>query len=195
MQDNEIKLIINRLIVRGRISDAALLEACIDLNLENSFCKFQNGIYSALEYIEKDLDDLMVCSLQNFDLKNMAIQERIKLAVKIRLENYTKLPNYRGFLKKFCLFSMLPKNTCFSTKLLYETVSTIWYAIYDNSTDFNYYSKRIILAAVYSSTILVFMNDYSENFTDTLQLLNKRINNVMTFQRYIVPWIKRRSKI
>ncbi|MFP3030342.1 MAG: COQ9 family protein, partial [Wolbachia sp.] len=48
----EQKLIIDKLIrvipFEG-ISDETLLKVCTDLNLANSFCKFQNGIYSALE--------------------------------------------------------------------------------------------------------------------------------------------------
>nr|WP_281346857.1 COQ9 family protein [Wolbachia endosymbiont of Cardiocondyla obscurior] len=47
-----------------------------------------------------------------------------------------------------------------------------------------YYTKRAILAGVYLSTILFFINDYSEDFADTLSFLDNRINNVMTFQKF-----------
>ncbi|OEY86554.1 TetR family transcriptional regulator [Wolbachia pipientis] len=186
MQDYDIKLIINRLIEGVQcngISDTALLKACVELDLKNSFCKFQNGIYSALEYMEKDLIHSVEIDLQNFDLENMAVRERVKLAMKLHLANYAKLPNYREFLKNLFLFAMLPKNTYFSNKLLYRIVSSIWYAIYDQSTDFNYYTKRVILAGVYLSTTFFFINDYSDDFTDTLLFLDKRIDNVMTFQQ------------
>ncbi|MDR2831722.1 MAG: COQ9 family protein [Rickettsiales bacterium] len=183
----EQKLIIDRLIrvipFEG-ISDETLLKVCTDLNLASSFCKFQNGIYSALEYIAEDLNNLMETELKNSNLEAMRVRERIKLAVQIRLSNYIKLPNYREFLKNILSFSVLPKNTYFSSKLLYKTVSAIWYGIHDQSTDFNYYTKRAILAGVYLSTILFFINDYSKDFADTLLFLDKRINNVMTFQKF-----------
>ncbi|MCA7010342.1 COQ9 family protein [Wolbachia endosymbiont of Tribolium confusum] len=183
----EQKLIVDELIkvipFEG-ISNATLLKVCTNLNLANSFCKFQNGIYSALEYIAEDLNSSMETELWNSNLEDMKVRERIKLAVQIRLSNYAKLPNYREFLKNVLLFSILPQNTYFSSKLLYRTVSTIWYGIYDQSTDFNYYTKRAILAGVYLSTILFFINDYSEDFADTLSFLDKRINNVMTFQKF-----------
>lgn len=36
-------------------------------------------------------------------------------------------------------------HTYFSSKLLYKTVSTIWFGIYDQSTDFNNFTKRAIV--------------------------------------------------
>jgi len=182
----EQKLIIDKLIrvipFEG-ISDETLLKVCTNLNLPNSFCKFQNGIYSALEYIAEDLNNSMETQLQNSNLENMKVRERIKLAIHMHLSNYAKLPNYREFLKNILSFSVLPKNTYFSSKLLYKTANTVWYGIHDQSTDFNYYTKRGILAGVYLSTILFFIKDYSEDFEDTLSFLDRRINNVMIFEK------------
>ncbi|MDR3131833.1 MAG: COQ9 family protein [Rickettsiales bacterium] len=187
MEQDEIKSVVDeliRVIPFEGISDETLLKVCTDLNLANSFCKFQNGIYSALEYIAEDLNSLMEAELINSNLEDMKVRERVKLAVQIRLSNYAKLPNYREFLKNVLLFSVLPENTYFSSKLLYRTVSAIWYGIYDQSTDFNYYTKRAILAGVYLSTMLFFINDYSEGFADTLSFLDRRIDNVMAFQKF-----------
>ncbi|NUX01339.1 COQ9 family protein [Wolbachia endosymbiont of Madathamugadia hiepei] len=187
MEQDEIKSVVDeliRVIPFEGISDETLLKVCTDLNLANSFCKFQNGIYSALEYIAEDLNSAMEAELINSNLEDMKVRERVKLAVQIRLSNYAKLSNYREFLKNVLLFSVLPKNTYFSSKLLYRTVSAIWYDIYDQSTDFNYYTKRAILAGVYLSTMLFFINDYSEGFADTLSFLDRRIDNVMAFQKF-----------
>lgn len=187
MEQDEIKSVVDeliRVIPFEGISDETLLKVCTDLNLANSFCKFQNGIYSALEYIAEDLNSSMEAELRNSNLEDMKVRERVKLAVQIRLSNYAKLPNYREFLKNVLLFSVLPKNTYFSSKLLCRTVSAIWYGIYDQSTDFNYYTKRAILAGVYLSTMLFFINDYSEGFADTLSFLDRRIDNVMAFQKF-----------
>ncbi|WCR59367.1 MAG: hypothetical protein PG978_000803 [Wolbachia endosymbiont of Ctenocephalides felis wCfeF] len=187
MEQDEIKSVVDeliRVIPFEGISDETLLKVCTDLNLANSFCKFQNGIYSALEYIAEDLNSSMEAELRNSNLEDMKVRERVKLAVQIRLSNYAKLPNYREFLKNVLLFSVLPKNTYFSSKLLCRTVSAIWYGIYDQSTDFNYYTKRAILAGVYLSTMLFFINDYSEGFAGTLSFLDRRIDNVMAFQKF-----------
>ena len=37
----------------------------------------------------------------------------------------------------------------------------MWYIAGDNSTDFNFYTKRIILSVVYSSVVLHFINNES----------------------------------
>ncbi|QKX03301.1 COQ9 family protein [Wolbachia endosymbiont of Litomosoides sigmodontis] len=187
MEQDEIKLIIDELIkvipFEG-ISDKTLLKVCTNLNLANSFCKFCNGIYSALEHIMENLNASMEAELRKSNLEDMKIRERIRLAIQIHLSNYAKLPNYREFLKNVLFFSVLPKNTYFSSKLLYETVNVIWYSIHDQSTNFNYYTKRIILAWIYLSTILFFINDYSEGFAHTLSFLDKLINNVLMFQKF-----------
>ncbi|MDG7056292.1 MAG: COQ9 family protein [Wolbachia endosymbiont of Meromenopon meropis] len=186
MKQDEKKIILNemiKIIPFDGINDKTLLKACTRLNLVNSFCKFQNGIYDILEHIAEDLNSSAETKLKNYNLENMKVRERVKLAVLIHLSSYASLPNYREFLKKILKFSILPKNTYFSSRLLYKTVSTIWYMVYDQSTDFNFYTKRAILAGIYLSTILFFINDYSENFVDTISFLDKRINNVITFQK------------
>ncbi|WP_253299830.1 COQ9 family protein [Wolbachia endosymbiont of Chironomus riparius] len=187
MKDDKINLIIDsliRVIPFEGVSDKTLLKVCKDLNLANSFCKFQNGIYSALEYIAEDFNNLMKIELQSCNLEDYKIRERIKLAIKINLKNYAKLPNYREFLKNILSFSIFPRNIYFSSKILYRTINTIWYGIYDESTDINYYTKRLILSGLYSSTVLFFINDYSDNFTNTLSFLDRRIENIIKFQKF-----------
>ena len=68
-------------------------------------------------------------------------------------------------------------------KLLYRTVDTIWRAIGDTSTDFNFYTKRAILAAVYSATLMRWFTDDSEGEAATQEFLAHRIDNVMQFEK------------
>ncbi len=55
----------------------------------------------------------------------------------------------------------------------------IWFAAGDRSTDWNFYSKRGLLAGVFSSTLLVWLNDDSEGLAETRAFLDRRIGNVM----------------
>src|SRR3546814_16617611 len=59
----------------------------------------------------------------------------------------------------------------------------MWYAAGDTATDWNFYSKRALLAAVYSSTLLYWLNDRSEGFVDTWGFLDRRIGDVMRIPR------------
>ena len=47
-------------------------------------------------------------------------------------------------------------------KLMYRTVDAMWRAAGDTSTDFNFYTKRGILAGVYGSTAMRWFNDTSD---------------------------------
>jgi len=69
-------------------------------------------------------------------------------------------------------------------KLLYSTVDAMWRASGDTSTDFNFYTKRAILSAVYSSTLMRWFNDTSEDESATHEFLAARIENVMQFEKF-----------
>ncbi len=65
----------------------------------------------------------------------------------------------------------------------------MWRLAGDTATDYNHYSKRAILGAVYGSTMAVFLNDESEGFADTRAFLARRIDQVMRFE----SWKHRRA--
>jgi ubiquinone biosynthesis protein COQ9 len=60
----------------------------------------------------------------------------------------------------------------------------MWRLAGDTATDYNHYSKRVILGAVYASTMAVFLNDESEGFADTRAFLARRIDQVMRFESW-----------
>ena len=55
----------------------------------------------------------------------------------------------------------------------------------DSSTDFNFYSKRAILASIYSNTIIHFINN--EDLEETIKLLDRQLKIVSK-----IPKIKNR---
>ena len=69
-------------------------------------------------------------------------------------------------------------------KLVYRTVDAMWRAAGDTSTDFNFYTKRGILAGVYGSTAMRWFNDTSEDEKPTEEFLAARIENVMQFEKF-----------
>ena len=66
---------------------------------------------------------------------------------------------------------------------LYRTVDAIWRAVGDSSADFNFYTKRAILAAVYSAVTLHWLGDETEDFSDTWAFLDRRIEDVMRIEK------------
>ena len=59
----------------------------------------------------------------------------------------------------------------------------MWRWAGDTATDYNYYSKRLILSGVIASTRLYWFDDDSEDFAKTRTFLERRIENVMQFEK------------
>ena len=59
----------------------------------------------------------------------------------------------------------------------------MWRIAGDTSTDFNFYTKRGLLAGVYGSTVLYWLSDVSEDQKDTWAFLERRIADVMTIPK------------
>jgi ubiquinone biosynthesis protein COQ9 len=76
-------------------------------------------------------------------------------------------------------------------RLAAATCDEIWYAAGDRSVDFNYYTKRGLLAPVYASTVLYWLADTSEGSTDTWGFLDRRIADVLKIPRLQSRLIKR----
>ena len=82
-----------------------------------------------------------------------------------------------------------PTNGPVGLRCLYRTVDTIWRAAGDTATDFNFYTKRGLLAGVYSATVVYWLNDSSEDFSRTWRFLDRRIDETMQ-----IPKITQRLK-
>jgi ubiquinone biosynthesis protein COQ9 len=65
-------------------------------------------------------------------------------------------------------------------RLVYRTCDRIWRAAGDSATDFNFYTKRGLLAGVVTSTMLYWLQDKSEGSQATSAFLDRRIADVLT---------------
>uniref|UniRef100_A0A8D2DML9 Ubiquinone biosynthesis protein n=1 Tax=Sciurus vulgaris TaxID=55149 RepID=A0A8D2DML9_SCIVU len=74
---------------------------------------------------------------------------------------------------------LLPHNIPPSLSLLTSMVDDMWHYAGDQSTDFNWYTRRAVLAGIYNTTELVMMQDSSPDFEDTWRFLENRINDAM----------------
>lgn len=137
---------------------------------------FQGGTSEMIACHSRYADRIMVEALDQCDLCTMKVRERIILAVRTRLEQNA---SHREAIRRGLSLLALPQNTPLATRLLYRTVDAMWYAAGDTSTDYNFYSKRALLAGVYSSTLLFWLNDKSENFEATWSFLGRRVADVL----------------
>ena len=135
----------------------------------------------SLEYLNFELEN--ICS--QYDFIKIPIHKRIKkiITTKINLMNKNK-----DYYKRTFYFLLIPMNYKLLTVYLYKTVNLIWYIAGDNSTDFNFYTKRMILSGVYSSVILHFISN--DNLLETEKKLDVNLLKVSK-----IPAIKEKIQL
>lgn len=163
-------------------NDAAINTAAKHLWNEEKYAKiaFPGGIIEVSDYYTAQCDAEMNARLEELNLKEMRIRERISTAVITRLEIYDK---HKPAIHTIVARRLLPDSLWNSITAVGGTVDDMWFAAGDTSTDYNFYSKRLILSGVYTSTLLFWLQDDSEDFTDTREFIDRRIENVMKFEK------------
>ena len=147
---------------------------------------FPGGVIEAVEHFAEYSDRCMLAALEGRDLGALGVRQRIAAAVRVRLE--LNAP-HREAIRRLLSYLALPHNAGAAMRATYRTVDTIWRAAGDEATDFNFYTKRGLLAAVYGSTVLFWLADRSEDQADTWTFLERRIADVMK-----VPKLQARLK-
>jgi ubiquinone biosynthesis protein COQ9 len=138
---------------------------------------FPGGMAELLEFYHGQADIEMVRALEaRSDLAALKTREKVALAIRLRLEANA---GYREAIRQALSFLALPTNAPLGAKCLYRTIDAIWYAAGDKATDFSFYTKRALLAGVYSATVLYWLNDKSEGSAETWTFLDRRIADVM----------------
>lgn len=119
------------------------------------------------------------------DLKGMKIREKIRALVWTRLEI---MGTARESVRSALSILAMPQNVPVAMKAGWRTSDLMWRLAGDTSTDFNHYTKRMTLGAVYASTLLAWLDDDSESWSDSAAFLDRRIDNVMQFEKWKAGW-------
>lgn len=164
-------------------TDKVLQRAAVDAGVSPKEIArlFPEGPLSLVEAFSESADTEMGRLLAKAKLSNLKVRERIALAVKMRI---AVLRPHKEAARRAAAFLTLPPHAAMGVRLLYRTVDAIWRGIGDTSTDFNFYTKRAILAGVYSSTLLRWFSDSSEDEEITNAFLQRRIEEVMRFEKF-----------
>jgi ubiquinone biosynthesis protein COQ9 len=141
---------------------------------------FPRGVMDLVAYYSQSADEAMLAGLAAQDLDGMKIREKIALAVRLRIE---ALAAHKPAARRAFQFLTLPQFAPEGLKNLYRTVDQIWRGIGDTSTDFNFYSKRALLAGVFTATLMRWFDDMSEDSAPTWEFLGRRIDNVMQIEK------------
>jgi len=126
-------------------------------------------------------DAQMLAALEAANITSRKIRERITLALVTRFEQAA--PNREAIRRGLAVLA-LPANLPLAAKTLWHTADSMWRAAGDTATDFNHYTKRLTLGAVYSATLLYWLDDDSENMANTRAFIDRRIEGVMRFEKF-----------
>ena len=163
-------------------SETSLRAACQDLSITRQMAALacpRGAIDLAIRF-HHDGDEAMQVVLQKTDINAMKIREKITFSVRARLDAIRD----KEAVRRGATLMALPQHAAEGAGLVWGTCDRIWAAIGDSSADVNWYTKRLTLSSVYSATVLYWLGDNSPNHQDTLTFLDRRIENVMQFEKF-----------
>lgn len=163
-------------------SEATLLAGARDAGIDPDIARvaFPGGAAQMIDAYTARADARLTESLLAQDIMSMKVRERIRRAVATRLEQAS---GEREAVRRALSVLAMPQNLRLAARTLWRTADTMWRAAGDTATDYNHYTKRAILGAVYSATLLVWLDDASEGHADTLAFLDRRIDGIMRFEK------------
>ena len=155
---------------------AACKEADISERKARLFCP--RGALDLAIAFHKWGDDQFETAFTKKKISELKVREKIRKAVELRI----KLASDKEAVRRGVVLFALPIYAFEGSRLIWDTSDLIWELIGDNSEDYNWYSKRAILSAVYASTVLYWLGDNSEGSEETWHFLDRRIEDVMKFE-------------
>ncbi len=151
----------------------------VGLSVDTSALVFPDGLADVADHFADWLDRSMIAELERAGLEEMRIRERIHTCVKTRIR---LMARHREAVRRLIAYLALPFNAPLTARLTWRTCSVMWYAAGDRATDWNHYSKRGLLAPVYTTTVLYWLSDEGDgkgDFPETWAYLERRIEDVL----------------
>lgn len=149
---------------------------------------FSDGPLAMIDAWFAHIDRAMLDELSPETLAGMKIRARITALVEARL---ALLAPYRDALRRALAILAMPQNLAKASKLGWRAADAMWRAAGDTATDYNHYTKRMTLGSVYAATIAVFVQDESDEWSDTRAFLARRIDGIMRFEKVKAGFVNR----
>lgn len=173
-------------------SEAAVREAATAQGIDPDAAAFafSAGPMAMIEAWLGGIDADMAAALPTGKLAAMKIRERIRSLVQFRLDAAAP---HREALRRALAIMAMPQNAARSLALGWRSADAMWRLAGDTATDYNHYTKRLTLGALYAATLAVFVDDESEDFAETRAFLERRIEGVMRFEKAKARWTRPRE--
>jgi ubiquinone biosynthesis protein COQ9 len=163
-------------------TDRTLAQAVEDAGVDPGLSRLafpRGGVDLALAF-HRARDAALADDLAAADLLGLRFRDRVAFAVMRRLE---LVAGDREAVRRGVALFALPHHAPDGARAIWQTADTIWTALGDESRDFNWYSKRATLSAVYSAALLYWLGDETPGASATREFIGRRIDNVMEFEQ------------
>jgi len=141
---------------------------------------FPEGALEVIRFWHDQMNEFVKSNLESLNKSEMKIREQVTAGVLSALES---IGSNEEAMRRAIIRLSLPDAAVQGPTYLWSLADSIWRAIGDRSTDYNYYTKRTILAGVLGSTVTVWISDSDQNKVKTKLFLDARISNVMSFEK------------
>ena len=115
----------------------------------------------------------------------LSTTKKISLATSTRLRVLDK-----NLLAKILQYYLYPSKHFNGVKLAFKTCDCIWGYAGDKSTNYNFYTKRILLLSVLLPSLLYYLGDNSIDHTDTDYFIDSSLEKIVK-----IASIKKQIKI
>lgn len=168
-------------------TEKAIARAAAELGVpaDRARLAFPRGAIEMIDAWFDAIDKAMLAAFPAERIAALKIRDRIRDLVLFRLEAMTP---QREALRRALGVLAMPQNALDGARLAWRSADRIWRLAGDDATDFNHYSKRALLIGVYASTSLIFLDDQSEGLAETRAFLDRRIGDVMRFEKAKARW-------
>lgn len=170
--------------------DAAAREAGI--SADNALLACPRSELDLVIFWSHQMDEQAARAIRDTDIAKMRVRERVAFCLTARLE---AIGEHEEAARRARARLLLPDAASEGPQLVWRSCDTVWRAIGDHSTDFNFYTKRAILSGVYTGTLSLWLQDDSADKSRAKQFLDDRIENIMQYEKTKWKWREFTSKM
>jgi ubiquinone biosynthesis protein COQ9 len=129
-----------------------------------------------------DLADRQMEAAADPALMELRTAERVRALLALRL---AQARPHRAAVRRALALLALPRHARVGARCVARSADAIWHAAGDRSADFSWYTKRALLAGVYAGTLLFWLRDHSDDETETMRFVDRRLNDVACLGRLV----------
>ena len=194
---DELRLDLAPAIARAAVfdgwSDEALQQAAATAGVDVAVARlaFPEGPAGMIDAWIGATDAKMQAHFADGHLSGLKVRDRIRTLVLFRLD---AIAGQEEALRRALAIQAMPQNLLASLRLGWRSADLMWRLAGDTATDYNHYTKRALLAGIYGATLAVFVDDDSEGKAQTRAFLDRRIDDVMKFEKAKAQLLQNRER-